>query len=439
MRKFKSPQAGKERRPGRKNKHLIRNIVLTTFGILFITAGTALAVIYSNFKGAISQNTFVPTKLKKMRNVDSVLSNSKPVSILLMGTDTGELGRTWVGRTDSMMLITINPKTKKTLIMSIPRDSMIAIPGYEDTFPQKINAAYEYPANGKGHPETTINTIEKWLDVPIDFYGIINMNALETIVNKAGGVSVSSPLTFSYSQDTAHDYGAHLYSFTKNSTQYKYYDNGSTLTKTSNTMDGAAALAFSRMRYNDPLGDYGRTLRQRLVFEAIAKKAGTLVTQLINQKFLNSISKQAKTDLTFDDMITLASNYRNALKKTSSDHLQGNSYSYNGISFEVIPTKEKQRATNKLRKSLGLKAATTGPKFAGTVTNGVTIGDGDSSSVAATTTDSTTSAYSASAQQSYSYTAPAVSSSYSAAATSSSYVAPAAAVTSSNASAPSAP
>ncbi|EJO02197.1 LCP family protein [Oenococcus oeni] len=396
MRKFRSPKAGKERRPGRKRKHLIRNIVLTVFGLLFVGVGVIFFVAYSNIKGAIDSNTFVSTNIKKERNVDSVLSKGKPVSILLMGTDTGELGRNWVGRTDSMILVIINPKTKKTLLMSIPRDSMVSIPGYEYTFPQKINAAYEYPANGKGHPETSIKTVEKWLNVPIDFYGIVNMEALEQIVNKAGGISVKSPLTFTFSEDTAHDYGNNLYTFTKGSTKYKYYKNGSTLTKTSNIMNGAAALAFTRMRYNDPLGDYGRTLRQRLVLEAIAKKATALIPQIVNKKFLNSISKQAKTDLAFNDMVTLTSNYRKALKNIKSDSVQGTDYEYSGISYQVVASKEKQRVTNKIRKFLGLKKAKSGPLYASKVTNGVVIGD-DSS----TETDDSTTTYSSSTQQTY--------------------------------------
>ncbi|MFT9267779.1 LCP family protein [Oenococcus sp.] len=423
MPKTKPLKAGRERRPGKKNRHLIRNILLTVFGVFFIAIGITFFIAYSNIKGAINTNTFVPTKLKKSRDVNSVLNDGRPVSILLMGTDTGELGRSWVGRTDSMILVTINPKTKRTLLMSIPRDSMIAIPGYEDTFPQKINAAYEYPANGQGHPETTIRTVQKWLNVPIDFYAVVNMGALEEVVNRAGGISVKSPLSFAFSSDTAHAYGAHLYRFTKDSDQYSYYADGINLTKTSRVMDGTAALAFARMRYEDPLSDYGRTLRQRLILEAIAKKAGSLIPQIINQRFLNSISKQAQTDLSFNDMLALGSKYRSAIKRIDSDHLQGVGYKYGLISFEIIPTKERQRATDKIRKFLGLPAGQTGPKFAGTVSNGVVIDDG--------TQDSTATAAS---QQSYTYTPPAApAASYSSSYTAPAYTAPAASSTASSA------
>ncbi|WP_439425743.1 LCP family protein [Oenococcus alcoholitolerans] len=422
----KNNRSQQNKTPRKKGGHLLRNIVLSFLGLIFIAAGIAFSIAYSNIKYAINKNTFVSTNIKKSRNVSEALKKGRPFSILLMGTDTGELGRNWVGRTDSMILVTVSPKQHKTVLFSIPRDSMVSIPGYEDTFPQKINAAYEYPANGKGHPETTIKTVEKWLNVPIDFYAIVNMNALEQIVNAVGGISVKSPLTFKFSSDTAHDYGNNLYSFTKDSTHYEYFQNGVNLTRSSNVMNGDAALAFARMRYQDPTGDYGRTLRQRLILEAVAKKSSRLVQQVVNRKFINSISRQAQTDLSFDDLLTLVSNYRSSVKNIESDHLQGDSYKYLGIvSYEIIPQKEKQRATDKIRSLLELKKGQTGPRFSGEVNNGVVIYDPDSQQTASSyssndqstqqyaANSSSQAAYSSSytAPQYYAYSAPAVSSS----------------------------
>ncbi|MCQ5069376.1 LCP family protein, partial [Faecalibacillus intestinalis] len=76
-------------------------------------------------------------------------------------------------------------------------------------------------------------------------------------------------------------------------------------------MNGAKALAFSRMRYDDPQGDYGRQERQRLVITALMKEAASYKS-VLNQKFLNSIADQSKTNLTFSDMTTLAMKYRKA-------------------------------------------------------------------------------------------------------------------------------
>ena len=124
-------------------------------------------------------------------------------------------------------------------------------------------------------------------------------------------------------------------------------------------MDGARALAYVRMRYTDPQGDYGRQARQRQVLTQLAFK-GSHLTSLINQKFLSTISKQMVTDLTFDDLLVLGSKYRVATHNMVTDHLAGQPNQENGESFEVPTTKERQRITNLLRKALGLKHAQTG-------------------------------------------------------------------------------
>jgi len=74
---------------------------------------------YESLKNTV-KTSYKASGAKKLRNVDAQLSGKKPISILLMGTDTGALGRTFAGRTDSMMVVTINPKTDKTTITSIP-------------------------------------------------------------------------------------------------------------------------------------------------------------------------------------------------------------------------------------------------------------------------------------------------------------------------------
>ncbi len=354
------------RKPKTK-KHLVRRTTIIIILLILIIAGFFIQRKYSEIKQSVNKNTFFEKNGGDSKKVDGTLKANKPFTILLMGTDTGSLGRNWVGRTDSLILATVNPKKHTTSLTSIPRDSMISIIGQKNSFPQKINAAYEYPNDNKGHPETTMKTVSRWLNVPINFYALVNMRALEKIVNGVGGVSVKSPLSFKFSSDTAHAYGNNLYSFNKGSTTYKYYKDGQNLTKTSNKMDGAAALAFARMRYEDPSGDYGRTLRQRLILEAVSKKSNSLVFHILrSRKLLNSITKQAKTDLSFNDILTLASHYRRSVKNIESDHLQGSSDNSYGASYQVISQGEKQKTTNKIRKLLNLKNASTGPKFAGT-------------------------------------------------------------------------
>lgn len=71
-------------------------------------------------------------------------------------------------------------------------------------------------------------------------------------------------------------------------------------------MDGAKALAYSRMHYDDPEGDYGRQKRQRHILAALMKKAESATT-LLNTSFISSLSKQVQTDMTFSDMTSVMS------------------------------------------------------------------------------------------------------------------------------------
>lgn len=360
-----------------KKSHKLRNTLLVLLALIVAGGVAFLIYTYANTKNAIDKafNPITTKGYKPARNVASVLKEGKPVSVLLIGTDTGSLNRAYTGRTDSIMIASINPKTKTTTLMSIPRDSMVSIPKSQGTafqFPQKINAAYEFPDDGKGHPETTISTLQDFLNVPIDFYALINMGGMKTMINKVGGIRVKSPLTFTYKPSNTRP---PVYKFYKGTTKYEYAKDGINFV-TRHKMDGSAALAFSRMRYTDPQGDYGRQRRQRAVLTALAKESGKL-TSLLTPGFFDTMSDNIQTNLSFDDLLTMASSYKVAADHIKSDHMQGYGYNYNGTAFEVMPTSEKQRVTNKLRSTLGIPAAKTGARFASPVTNGVYISDNE--------------------------------------------------------------
>lgn len=306
-----------------RRKRLGLKILWSFIGLLVILALIFEGVAWRNVHVA-TNNMYSESGAKTYRNADKALKQGKPINILLLGTDTGALGRDYKGRTDTIMMMTLNPQKKTTTIVSLPRDMKVNLPGYAEYSPAKINAAYTY-----GGVKETINTVQKYFNVPIDYYVIVNMGGLEKAINQVGGVSVTSPLTFDYEG----------YSFKKGKTYH---------------MDGAQALAFSRMRYDDPQGDYGRQERQRLVITALMKEAASYKS-VLNQKFLNSIADQSKTNLTFSDMTTLAMKYRKANSKVVSDHAQGHGDSEGGESFEVVPTSEMQRVSDEIRDALQLK------------------------------------------------------------------------------------
>ncbi|WP_353989198.1 LCP family protein [Pediococcus argentinicus] len=311
-----------------KKHHPIRNTILVVLGVLIISGVVYGARKYMALKNAVG-DAYQSANIKKDRDVNNQMSKKQPISILLMGTDTGALGRSYKGRTDSMMIVTINPQKNKTTITSIPRDTGVTIPGYEKQSPSKINAAYAF-----GKAGTSMKTVQGLLNVPLDFYAMINMGGMEKVVDEIGGVDLTPTLSFSYGG----------YKYTKGQPTH---------------MDGKKALQYSRMRYDDPQNDYGRQTRQREVLMAILHKSGSVST-LLNKNFIQSITNETQTDFTFDNLVDLAKDYRGATKNVSETHLQGHGQTVNGQSMEIMPKAELQRVTDFVRSGLGLGHSETG-------------------------------------------------------------------------------
>ncbi|WP_349533444.1 LCP family protein [Leuconostoc citreum] len=350
---------GGDGRPPKKprRRRRIWRWLLALVLLLAVIGGVVFATVLNNVHQSINKMQR-SADITKARQVSQVIKDGKPFSMLVLGTDTGALKRDRTGLTDSMMLITVNPKTKTTTMMSIPRDIMMSISGAENTFPQKLNAAF--PIAGVG---VSMLTLQNYLNVPIDFYVLVNMGGLEKLIDQVGGVKVDSPLTFTYTPEA--DTTPATYKFFKDQEKFEYAKDGKNF-KTYTTMNGDAALSFSRMRYDDPQGDYGRQLRQRLVLKALLKKSASIST-LMNAKFMASISTNVETDMTYADIMNLAKKYMPATKNQVSDHMQGVGDMYGGVSYQMVPESEKQRVTNKLRQSLDLSAKKTGTQFGSNV------------------------------------------------------------------------
>ena len=307
-------------------------IIAALIVIIAVVAG----LMYKNLSDATSK-TYSPISKTNQSNknrekLDKLLSEKKPINILLLGTDTGAMGRTYKGRTDTIMMLTINPQTQETHIISIPRDMKAKLPDYPEDGFTKINAAYAV-----GGVSETIKTLDKYYKVPIDGYILSNMGGLVKGINQVGGVDVVSPLTFE-------NMG---YKFIKGQ---KYH------------LNGKKALAFTQTRHGDPNNDYGRQDRERRVIMALLKKSVS-PTSLLNTKFLDSVSSNIRTDLTMNQMMRMALTYRKATEKTISDHAQGQGQMINTPNFgqmeeEFVDQTERQRISDEVREGLGLKKVT---------------------------------------------------------------------------------
>ena len=215
---------------------------------------------------------------------------SSRVTVLLMGVDY----RDWeqgsdVPRTDTMILISVDPISKTAGMLSIPRDLWINIPGMGYN---KINTAYRWGEIYKlpgGGPGLAMKTVEQFLGVPINYYALINFDAFVKFIDELGGLDMKI----------------------RQEIEIDPIGPGNTkiLEPGTQTLSGAEVLAYARQRYTAG-DDFDRSTRQQEVIMAIRKQIlqfnmlPTLVTKA--PKLYQEISSGITTNLTLDQVIRLA-------------------------------------------------------------------------------------------------------------------------------------
>lgn len=220
---------------------------------------------------------------------------------LLVGSDSREglsaeeqrrlgTGATEGERTDTMMLLYV-PPTGKPALISIPRDSYVAIPGYGRN---KINAAYAF-----GGPELLIQTVETNTGLRVDHFGSIGFGGFVNVIDALGGIEMC-PKTAIKDRNSRLDIPAGC-----------------------QNMDGVTALGYVRMRYADPLGDLGRMRRQREMVAGIVNKAATPSTVLNPVRWwrLNTGAADSLTTDQDSGVLTLAGLARPMLQLGSGNGL----------------------------------------------------------------------------------------------------------------------
>ncbi|MCA9765820.1 MAG: LCP family protein [Carnobacterium sp.] len=322
MSETRSSIRNKSNEKPRKNKKWLK-IILALIVAFLVIFGLVIWKVYSDVAGTTEKIYKTVENKEEVRQKPIDINKSESFSILMLGVDTGESGRTDQGRSDTIMVMTINPKTNQTSIVSIPRDTYTEIIG-KGTM-DKINHAYAF-----GGTAMSINTVQNLLDIPIDYYAEVNMQGIQDIVDAIGGIQIISPLSFSFDS----------YSFTEGE---------------ATQMNGPKALAFSRMRHEDPEGDYGRQKRQRQVLEAIVKKAATFSTITNYKDVLGTMENNLKTNLSFEDMIDIFSKYRSATSKIEQIQLEGTGIMLNEISYQQISDQELERVSNLLKEQLKIE------------------------------------------------------------------------------------
>ncbi|MCO5175786.1 MAG: LCP family protein [Thermomicrobiales bacterium] len=213
---------------------------------------------------------------------------TQPINILLLGVDARE-GEEGPPRSDTMIVVRVDPVNKRVDMMSIPRDLLVEIPGYSAT---KINAAYPYGEVNEnipgGGPTLAAQTVEYNFGIRIDFFAEVDIIGMERVIDTLGGVIIDVPGIVKDDQYPTGDYG-----YTR-----VYFTPGLQM------MDGPTAVRYSRTRHDD--GDFARQQRQQQVLMAIRDRAiGTgAVTKI--PELLAEVGDSVRTDLSLRQMLSLA-------------------------------------------------------------------------------------------------------------------------------------
>jgi polyisoprenyl-teichoic acid--peptidoglycan teichoic acid transferase len=284
----------------RKNKKIIvRNIAVLALSIVMLIAGVGCITadqMLNNIQFVPQETTskvetgplFEPgaesgsTTSAKAGILGGLYHDDAVTNILLLGVDDYQKNDT--GRSDSMMLVSVDTRHKKLKLTSFMRDMYVAIPGHSSN---RINVAYSDAGGGAAGAKLLARTIEANFGTDIDRYVIISNSAFNKIIDKLGGVTITltsgeAKLVNQYSGDSRRN-----------------------LTAGTFLLSGAQAHYYSRIR---AIGDdFERTERQRKVFSSIVDKFKTASIGTVYSA-LSETLQLVTTNMTKNEIISMAGN-----------------------------------------------------------------------------------------------------------------------------------
>lgn len=212
------------------------------------------------------------------------------VNILLLGIDRRP-GEAFVSRTDSMMVISVNPKDDSAAVLSIPRDLYVQIPGYGQ---DRINTAVVYGSREGDYLDGAVlamQTISYNLNIPIHHFVMVDFGAFTRTIDILGGVDVQVPYDINDTMYPDMDYGY----------DPLYIPAGM------NHFDGGLALKYARTRHAD--SDFNRAYRQQQILFAARGKALSLgLVGLLSRapSLYREVESGIRTDLNLEQIVRLA-------------------------------------------------------------------------------------------------------------------------------------
>lgn len=270
---------GKKNKGGKKKKNLAKIVIIAILVLVLLGAGGAYAAFHGMFN---SLNNGTPIDENNIGVSDAIkqkYGNQNIINIALFGIDTREED-SFEGRSDSIMIVSVNVKTGEIKLISILRDSFVEIEGHK---PQKITHAYQY-----GGAELAIKTINQNFDMNITDYATINFFKMGDVIDAFGGLDIEiNDMEMDFINGLGNSEGRKVELITKTGLVH---------------LNGAQAVSYARIRED---GDDKRAERQRLVLNLILEKARKMsVTKY--PSLVKSLMKMVETSMSSSEILGLA-------------------------------------------------------------------------------------------------------------------------------------
>lgn len=285
-------------RRSKENKKKKWPWIVGLIALPLLAVGIYVAMVYSSFSNALDEmHEPLDREKSEKREKEVTLSEKDPFSVLLLGVDEREGDR---GRSDTMVVMTVNPTEQSTKMVSIPRDTYTEIIGRGTM--DKINHAYAF-----GGIEMSLATMENLLNIPIDYVVQVNMEGFKDIVDAVGGVDVNNANAFdNFSTGDIH-------------------------------LNGSEALDYVRMRKQDARGDFGRQDRQKQVLQAVMRKGASANSLMNYNEIFDALGTNIRTNMSFDEMKDVQKNYRDAASTVDQMIIEdGYGETINGIWYYMM-------------------------------------------------------------------------------------------------------
>jgi LCP family protein required for cell wall assembly len=253
------------RQRSKKAKGSKRTVLLVSLLVLVLTASTFLGIA----SAIISRFALLEAFLTMMSTSPFI----GDTNLLVVGLDNVEGSH----RTDTILVVHISPKDKKVNVVSIPRDTIMEVPGIGLT---KVNHAFAY-----GGIYLTRRTLEDFLGIKIPFSVAINIDGLAKVIDTLGGLTINVEKRMYYV-----DYAGGLFVDLYPGLQH---------------LNGRQALGYVRFRH-DPTGDMGRILRQQKFMQALARKIITKKDVLSAPKVIMSLLSNINTNMSVRQILGLS-------------------------------------------------------------------------------------------------------------------------------------